>query len=305
MSASMAASGATPGMMQGGTGPARDMKMAGMLSSRRHRTNLIVKGLCIAATTIGLVFLAAILATLIYLGFSGLHLSVFTEITKAPGSGGGLLNAIGGSLIQTALGTLIGTPIGLLVGTYLSEYAHGKALGNVVRFVSDVLLSAPSILIGLFIYQVAVAPAGGFSGIAGCIALGVMVSPMVVRTTEDMLHLVPVALREAAVALGAPKWKSIIFVCYRAALDGIATGVLLAIARVAGETAPLLFTSLGNSSGLGGLLTPMASLPVTIYQYAGSAFDDWVQLAWVGALLITFGVLALNILARVVLRPRR
>ena len=285
-------------------GPQRDARVADALGRRRGRSNMIVKSLCVAATVIGLMFLAAILVTLIWLGFGGIALSVFTETTKPPGSHGGLLNAIVGSLIQTAIGTAIGTPIGLMVGTYLSEYARGSALGNTVRFVSDVLLSAPSILIGLFIYQVFVAPAGGFSGIAGCLALAVIVIPIVVRTTEDMLRLIPVALREAAVALGAPKWKSIVFVCYRAAIDGIATGVLLAIARVAGETAPLLFTSLGNLNWSVNLTQPMSSLPVTIYQYAGSAFDDWVQLAWVGALLITFGVLALNVVARVVLRPR-
>jgi phosphate transport system permease protein len=282
----------------------RDTDLAGKLSRRRHRTNLVVKTLCVLATVIGLLFLAAILGTLLWLGFGGLHWSVFTQSTKPPGSGGGLLNAIVGSLIQTVIGTAIGTPIGMMVGTYLSEYARTSALGNVIRFVSDVLLSAPSILIGLFVYQALVAPFGGFSGIAGCLALAVIVIPIVVRTTEDMLRLIPVALREAAVALGAPKWKSIVFVCYRAALDGIMTGVLLAIARVAGETAPLLFTSLGNLNWSISLTDPMSSLPVTIYQYAGSAFDDWVQLAWVGALLITFGVLALNILARVVLRPR-
>jgi phosphate transport system permease protein len=190
------------------------------------------------------------------------------------------------------------------VGTYLSEYAQGSALGFAVRFVSDVQLSAPSILIGLFIYTVLVEPVGGFSGIAGCIALAVIVIPIVVRTTEDMLRLIPVSLREAAVALGAPKWKSIVFVCYKAALDGIMTGILLAIARVAGETAPLLFTSLGNLNWSLDLSKPMASLPVTIYQYAGSAFEDWVDLAWVGALLITVGVLAINIIARIVLRKR-
>ncbi len=264
----------------------------------------VVKSLCVLATLIGLAFLAAILVTLFYLGFGGVHLSVFTEITKPPGSHGGLLNAIIGSVIQTAIGTAIGTPIGIMVGTYLSEYAAGSRLGDAVRFVSDVLLSAPSILIGLFVYQVLVSPFGGFSGIAGAVALAVIVIPIVVRTTEDMLRLIPVALREAAVALGAPKWKSIVFVCYRAALDGIATGVLLGIARIAGETAPLLFTSLGNLNWSLSLAQPMSSLPVTIYQYAGSAFDDWVQLAWVGALLITLGVLALNVVARVLLRPR-
>ncbi len=285
-------------------GPARDARVADQLSRRRRRASNMVKLLCLVATGIGLAFLALILATLLWLGVSGLSLTVFTRPTLPPGSGGGLLNAIVGSLIQTALGTAIGTPIGLMVGTYLSEYARGSTLGNVVRFVSDVLLSAPSILIGLFVYEVAVQPMGGFTGLAGSLALAVIVIPIVVRTTEDMLALIPVSLREAAVALGAPKWKSIVFVCYRAALDGIATGVLLAIARVAGETAPLLFTSLGNLNWSVSLGQPMASLPVTIYQYAGSAFDDWVQLAWVGALLITFGVLALNIVARVVLRKR-
>ena len=285
-------------------GPARDAVVANALSRRRQRINLLVEALCLLATVVGLAFLALILATLLYLGFSGLSASVFTTITKPPGSHGGLLNAIIGSLIQTALGTAIGTPIGLLVGTYLSEYARGSLLGEAVRFVSDVLLSAPSILIGLFVYTVMVSPFGGFSGWAGAVALAVIVIPIVVRTTEDMLRLIPVALREAAVALGAPKWKSIVFICYRAALDGIATGVLLAIARIAGETAPLLFTSLGNLNWSLSLTQPMSSLPVTIYQYAGSAFDDWVQLAWVGALLITFGVLALNVLARIVLRPR-
>jgi phosphate transport system permease protein len=287
-----------------GMGPARNNAVAQQLSRSRQRSNMIVKALCLAATIIGLAFLALILATLLWLGFSGLSLTVFTQPTKPPGSGGGLLNAIVGSLIQTALGTAIGAPIGLMVGTFLAEYAAGSKLGDAVRFVSDVLLSAPSILIGLFIYTVLVNPFNGFSGIAGAIALAVIVIPIVVRTTEDMLRLIPTALREAAVALGAPKWKMIVFVCYRAARDGIATGILLAVARVAGETAPLLFTSLGNLNWSTSLTQPMSSLPVTIYQYAGSPFEDWVQLAWVGALLITFGVLALNVVARIVLRPR-
>ncbi len=285
-------------------GPKRDPQVADMLSRRRQRSNWIVKALCILATTIGLAFLALILVTLFWLGFGGLQWTVFTEATKPPGSHGGLINAIVGSLIQTAIGTAVGTPIGIMVGVYLAEYSLGTRLGNAVRFVSDVLLSAPSILIGLFIYQVLVNPFDGFSGIAGGLALAVIVIPIVVRTTEDMLRLIPVALREAAVALGAPKWKSIVLVCLRAALDGIATGVLLAVARIAGETAPLLFTSLGNLNWSLSLAQPMSSLPVTIYQYAGSAFEDWVQLAWVGALLITLGVLALNIVARVLLRPR-
>jgi phosphate transport system permease protein len=293
---------ASIGTMSTQSGPAKNAAVARSLGRKRHLANFVVKALCILATVIGLLLLASILLTLIWRGFGGLSFTVFTRMTLPPGSGGGLLNPIIGSIIQTVLGTLIGTPIGLLVGTYLAEYAQGSALGNSVRFVSDVLLSAPSILIGLFVYELMVAPFGGFSGIAGCVALAIIVIPIVVRTTEDMLHLIPVALREAAVALGAPRWKMIVFVCYRAAKDGIVTGILLAIARVAGETAPLLFTSLGNLNWSLSLGKPMASLPVTIYQYAGSAFDDWVQLAWVGALLITVGVLALNIVARIVLR---
>ena len=205
-------------------------------------------------------------------------------------------------LIGCIIGTAIGTPIGLMVGTYLAEYAQRTMLSNLVRFISDVLLSAPSILIGLFVYQVAVNPFNGFSAIAGCLALAVIVIPIVVRTTEDMLRLIPVQLRESVIALGAPKWKMIVLVCYRAARQGIATGILLAVARVAGETAPLLFTSLGNLNWSVDMTKPMASLPVTIYQYAGSAFQDWVDLAWAGALLITVGVLAINIIARVLLR---
>ena len=294
MSASIITAGAVPGA-------AKDLKVARALGKRRHRTNGVIKALCVAATAIGLILLASILLTLLWRGVTGLSLAVFTNSTKPPGSNGGLLNAIVGSLIQTAMGTAIGTPIGLMVGTYLAEYGRGSLLANAVRFVSDVLLSAPSILIGLFIYQLVVEPMGGFSGIAGCIALAVIVIPIVVRTTEDMLGLIPVGLREATIGLGAPKWKMIVLICYRAAQQGIATGILLAVARIAGETAPLLFTSLGNLNWSVSLAKPMASLPVTIYQYAGSAFEDWVQLAWVGALLITFGVLAINIAARVLL----
>ena len=295
---------ATATMARSVPGAAKDQKVSRALGRRRHRTNLVIKGLCIAATVIGVLLLASILVTLVWRGSAGMSLSVFTHITRPPGSGGGLLNAIAGTLIQTAIGTAIGTPIGLMVGTYLAEYGRTSALANAVRFVSDVLLSAPSILIGLFIYQLAVQPFGGFSGIAGCLALAVIVIPIVVRTTEDMLQLISPALREAAVALGAPRWKVIVLICYRAAKDGIVTGILLAVARIAGETAPLLFTSLGNSSATGTLDTPMASLPVAIYQYAGSAFDDWVQLAWVGALLITVGVLLINIIARFAIRGR-
>ena len=295
MSASVGTTGRHPG-------PANDQIVSRRLSARRYRTNRIVKYACVAATVIGLLLLASILFTLLWRGFFGLSLSVFTNVTKPPGSNGGLLNAIVGTVIQTVVGTAVGTPIGLMVGTYLAEYGKGSLLANAVRFVSDVLLSAPSILIGLFVYQLLVQPFGGFSGIAGCIALAVIVIPIVVRTTEDMLGLIPPSLREAAVGLGSPRWKVIVLICYRSAKEGIMTGILLAVARIAGETAPLLFTSLGNLNWSISLSQPMASLPVTIYQYAGSAFDDWVQLAWVGALLITFGVLAINITARLLLR---
>jgi phosphate transport system permease protein len=281
--------------------PTRDLRLARRLGGRRKFGDLVARVLAWLATGAALAMLAWILVTLVWLGGRGLTLATLTTVTKAPGSSGGLANAIVGSVVQTALGTAVGTPIGLMVGTYLAEYAGRSLLGNAVRFVSDILLSAPSILIGLFIYTIMVAPLGGFSGIAGAAALAVIVIPIVVRTTEDMLNLIPVSLREAAIALGAPRWRTIVFICYRAAREGLLTGVLLAVARIAGETAPLLFTSLGNSD-YSGVTSAMASLPVMIYQYAASAFDDWVQLAWTGALLITLGVLAINIVARLVLR---
>ena len=274
------------------------------LARRRRIVSRAVQTLCLAATAIGLLFLAWILVTLVLRGIAGLSFGVFTHMTRPPGSNGGLLNAIVGSLIQVAIGTVIATPIGIMVGTYLSEYGGNRALSNVIRFISDVLLSAPSILIGLFIYGILVQPFGAFSGLAGSVALAVLAIPIIVRTTEDMLRLVPIGLREAAVALGAPRWKSIVQVCYPAAREGMLTGVMLAVARMAGETAPLLFTSFGNLNWSADLTGPMASLPVTIYQYAGSAFVDWVQLAWTGALIITVGVLALNIVARMALHRR-
>jgi len=273
------------------------------LVERRKARDRIARMAAWTATGISLGFLLSILFTLFRLGFSGLSLHMFATVTRPPGSHGGLANAVLGSILQSALGTAIGTPIGLMVGTYLAEYGEQTWLANAVRFVSDILLSAPSILIGLFVYQVVVAPLGGFSGWAGACALAIIVIPIVVRTTEDMLRLIPISLREAAIALGAPRWRSIVFVCYRAAREGILTGVLLAVARVSGETAPLLFTSLGNSD-FSGLNSAMSSLPVTIYQYAASAFDDWVQLAWTGALLITLGVLSINIVARMLIRGR-
>ena len=278
--------------------------MAARLGASRKRADIIIRTLCIAATVIGLVLLASILITLFYRGFEALSLRVFTHNTAPPGSEGGLLNAIVGSLIQSLIGTAIGTPIGMLVGTYLAEYAKDSWLGNAVRFVSDILLSAPSILIGLFVYQILVLPFGGFSGWAGIAALAIIVIPIVVRTTEDMLQLIPNTLREAVMGLGAPKWKMIVLVCWRSAIAGILTGILLAVARVAGETAPLLFTSLGNNAWSTDLSKPMASLPVTIYSFAGSPFEDWIALAWAGALLITLSVLCLNILARTLLRSR-
>lgn len=285
-------------------GPHKDLAAAGQLGRRRKRTDSLMFWLAMAATVVGLLFLLSILVTLFWRGLEAMSLTVFTDVTRPPGSGGGLLNAIVGSLIQTMIGAAIGTPIGLLVGTYLSEYSAGSKLGDAVRFVSDILLSAPSILIGLFIYQLLVLPFGGFSGFAGSMALAVIVIPIVVRTTEDMLTLIPTALREAAVALGAPKWKMILLVCYPAVRSGLITGALLAVARIAGETAPLLFTSLGNLTWSIDMTKPMGSLPVTIYTYAGSPYADWIALGWTGALLITLGVLAINIIARVVLRQR-
>ena len=286
-------------------GRAKDHGAAAAIGRRRARTDAVIRLLCTLATVLGLLFLVSILATLLVKGASGISLSVFTNITRPPGSNGGLLNPIIGSLIQVFLATLLGTPIGLLVGTYLAEYAGESRFGQVVRFVSDVLLSAPSILIGLFVYQFLVLPFGGFSGWAGVVALAIIVIPVVVRTTEDMLRLIPNTLREAVIGLGAPKWKMIVLVCWRAAVSGIITGVLLAVARVAGETAPLLFTSLGNLNWSVNLSQPMSSLPITIYSYAGSPYEDWITLPWTGALIITLGVLGLNILARAVLRARR
>jgi phosphate transport system permease protein len=286
-------------------GRPKDLRASLALGRKRHRTDMVIRTLCFLATAIGVLFLISILGTLVWNGFSAFSIHVFTEVTKPPGSNGGLLNPILGSIIQAFIGTAVGTPIGLLVGTYLAEYAKASPLGHAVRFVSDILLSAPSILIGLFVYQVLVVPFGGFSGWAGCVALAIIVIPIVVRTTEDMLRLLPDTLREAVIGLGAPKWKMITLVCWRAASSGIVTGILLAVARVAGETAPLLFTSLGNLNWSLSLSAPMASLPLTIYAYAGSPYADWIALAWAGALIITLGVLGLNIAARAMLRGKK
>src|SRR5580704_15460047 len=264
----------------------------------RRRRNQIAMGLSLAATLIGLGWLVLILGTLLWEGFSGLSVAVFTGMTPPPGSAGGLLNPIMGSLILTVLAVLIGTPIGILAGTYMAEYGRYDRLTFIVRFINDILLSAPSIVVGLFIYEVMVAPMGHFSGLAGAVALAVIVIPVVVRTTEDMLLLVPDPLREAATALGTPRAVVIRRVCYRAARAGMLTGVLLAVARISGETAPLLFTSLNNQFWTLDLTAPISSLPVVIFQFALSPYKDWQNLAWTGALLITFTVLALSIFAR-------
>jgi phosphate transport system permease protein len=269
------------------------------LYAARRRRNQIAMVLSLLATAFGLGWLVLVLGALLWEGFSGLSVAVFTEMTPPPGSAGGLLNPIMGSLILTVLAVLIGTPLGMLAGTYMAEYGRYDRLTFVVRFINDILLSAPSIVVGLFIYEVLVAPMGHFSGLAGAVALAVIVIPVVVRTTEDMLLLVPNSLREAAAALGLTRALVIRRVCYRAARAGMLTGVLLAVARISGETAPLLFTALNNQFWSLDLNAPMASLPVVIFQFALSPYADWQKLAWTGALIITFTVLALSIIARV------
>jgi phosphate transport system permease protein len=275
------------------------------LYARRRRRNGIAMGLSLAATLLGLGWLVLILGELLWQGLAGLSLSVFTEMTPPPGSAGGLLNAIVGSLIITVLAVAIGTPIGMLAGTYLAEYGRYHRLSSVVRFINDILLSAPSIVVGLFIYEVMVAPMGHFSGYAGAVALAVIVIPVVVRTTEDMLTLVPNALREAAASIGLPRSLMILRIAYRAAQAGIITGVLLAVARISGETAPLLFTALNNQFWSTNLNAPISSLPTVIFQFALSPYKDWQQLAWTGALIITFTVLALSIAARALSGSRK
>jgi phosphate transport system permease protein len=266
---------------------------------RRKLTNRIAILLSVMAAIAGLAFLGLILGALFYEGGSGLSPAVFTEMTPPPGEAGGLLNAIVGTLIMTALGVLIGTPVGIMAGTYMAEYGRHDKLSAVVRFINDILLSAPSIVIGLFVYEIVVLQIGHFSAWAGGLALAILVIPVVVRTTEDMLKLVPNTLREASSALGAPRFHVILMVTYRAARSGILTGVLLAIARISGETAPLLFTSLNNQFWSLDMGQPMANLPVTIFQFALSPYEDWQKLAWTGALIITLSILALNIVARI------
>jgi phosphate transport system permease protein len=275
------------------------------LYAARRRSNARATSLCWAAATFGLAWLFVILLSLLWEGVRGLGPAVFTQMTPPPGSAGGLLNAIAGSLVMTGIGVAIGTPLGMLAGTYMAEYGRYTKLTMVVRFINDILLSAPSIVIGLFVYTVVVHPMGHFSGISGAIALALLVVPVVLRTTEDMLLLVPGSMREAASALGAPRSHVVGKVAYRAAKAGLVTGVLLAVARVSGETAPLLFTALNNQFWSSDLNAPMASLPVVIFQFALSPYKDWQQLAWTGALLITIAVLALSITARALSAGRR
>ena len=269
------------------------------LYQRRRRKNAIAMTLCVGATAFGLTWLVLILATLLWNGLAGINLAVFTQMTPPPGSSeGGLLNAIVGSLILTALGIGIGAPIGLLAGTFMAEYGRYSKLTSIIRFVNDILLSAPSIIIGLFVYGAVVVPMGGFSGLAGALALAVIALPVIVRTTEDMLLLVPIQLREAAVALGMPQSYMIRKITWRAARVGLVTGLLLAVARISGETAPLLFTALSNQFWSVDLLKTMANLPVTINNFINNPDPNWKRLAWAGALLITLAVLSLNIIAR-------
>jgi phosphate transport system permease protein len=271
----------------------------------RKLTNALMLTVSALALAFGLFWLVWILATLLYEGSNALvRAALYTQMTPPPGADGGLANAIAGSLIMVASGTLIGTPVGILAGTYCAEYGRSGWLASGTRFLNDVLLSAPSIVIGLFVYSIYVARVGHFSGWAGSVALGLLVVPVVVRTTDDMLKLVPNSLREAAFALGCPTWKVITLVSYRAARTGIVTGILLAVARISGETAPLLFTSLNNQFWSLDMNQPLANLPVVIFQFAMSPYEDWQRLAWGGAALITLAVLALNIAARVAFRKR-
>jgi len=278
---------------------------ASPIYTSRRRRNVITMGLAYAATAFGLSWLVLILAVLLWEGFSGLSVAVFTQMTPPPGSAGGLLNPIVGSLAMTVLAVLIGTPLGILAGTYMAEYGRYDKLTIVVRFINDILLSAPSIVVGLFIYEIMVAQMGHFSGWAGAVALAVIVVPVVVRTSEDMLTLVPDTLREAGASIGLPRSLMITRVAYRAARAGMITGVLLAVARISGETAPLLFTALNNQFWSLNLNAPLASLPVVIFQFALSPYHDWQKLAWTGALIITLAVLALSVIARFLAAQRR
>ena len=270
----------------------------------RKRTNFIALALSLGAMAFGLVWLIWILIETVHLGMGGLALATFTEMTPPPMEAGGLANALMGSLLMVGLATLIGTPVGILAGIYLAEYGQSTWLGSVTRFINDILLSAPSIVVGLFIYSAVVAQAKTFSGWSGVLALALIVIPVVIRTTENMLSLVPGALREAAYALGTPKWRVIMTITLKSARAGVITGILLAVARVSGETAPLLFTALSNQFWSMDLGAPMASLPVTIFKFAMSPYENWQKLAWAGVFIITIGVLVLNIIARTLFRQR-
>jgi phosphate transport system permease protein len=278
--------------------PATPVRVSASLYRRRLRTNRINLILSMAAMAFGMIFLLWILIILFGKGFAALSPTLFTQMTPPPGSEGGLANAIFGSIVIVAAATFISTPIGIMAGIYLAEFGKDGWVARVTRFINDILLSAPSIVIGLFVYTVYVAPVQHFSGWAGSVALALIAVPVVVRTTENMLHLVPASLREAAVALGAPMWKVILMVTLRAVRGGVITGILLAVARISGETAPLLFTALNNQFWSGDMNAPMANLPVVIFQFAMSPYEDWKTLAWGAALLITLTVLVLNILAR-------
>jgi len=272
--------------------------------SRRKTTNIVMLTLSLTAMAFGMIWLIWILFSVLQLGIKGLSLATFTQMTPPPMTEGGLLNAIYGSVAMMVVGTALGTPLGIMAGVYLSEYGSNGWLAKVTRFINDILLAAPSIIIGLFVYALVVANTKTFSGWAGSIALALLVVPVVVRTTEDMLRLVPGSLREAAYALGTPKWKVISSVILRAARAGVLTGIMLAVARIAGETAPLLFTALNNQFFTTGLSQPMANLPVTIYNYAMSPYSNWQDLAWAGVLIITFGVLIINVTARILIRQK-
>ena len=281
------------------------MAFSRALHRRRHAVNVLGLGLASAATLFGLVWLVWILGTTIYNGIGAIDVKLFAQMTPPPGESGGLLNAMAGSLIMIVLGVAFGTPIGVMAGTWLAEYAHGRAIASAIRFLNDILLSAPSIVIGLFVYALVVRPTGHFSGWAGGVALALVLLPVVVRTSDESMRLVPGTLREAALALGAPKWRMVTSVIWPAARTGIVTGILLAIARISGETAPLLFTALNNQYWTANPGNPLANIPVVIFQFALSPYDQWHRLAWAGALLMTAVVLVLSVGARAALGRRK
>ena len=278
--------------------------MANSIYARRAVKNVLIQTLSVLATIFGLFWLAWILWTTLTKGIGSLNLALFTQMTPPPGDTGGMLNAFFGSALISLMGIAIGAPVGVLAGTYLAEYSNTSWIGETVRFVNDILLSAPSIVLGLFVYALVVAQMGHFSALAGAIALAFIVLPVVVRTTDEMLRLVPAQMREAALSLGVPQWKVTVQVLYRSSMAGIVTGILLALARISGETAPLLFTALNNQYWSTNIMAPMANVPVVIFQFAMSPYDNWIRLAWAGALLITLAVLAINIVARVYFRDR-